>query len=128
MDRPRKTLVTIGLATTAAIALLCSGLAVWASEVGCGSTDGSFRLDDSLARPSGFCRDTHFPGFPNTTGSALLVIAIYLTPVAVMVFGTVATALTGRRRILYGAFWITALLTVAVVIFTSQADVGYAGV
>jgi hypothetical protein len=53
-------------------------MGVWASEVGFG-TDGSFYLDDSRLAHS-FCRDTHPPGFPDTAGSALLVITIYSRP------------------------------------------------
>jgi hypothetical protein len=127
MDRTRRRMLYVGCAYTGALALLCAMMAVWASKEGCGSTDGTFALDSRLARPSSFCRDTHFPGFPDTLGSALLLAAIYLTPVVAMAIGTLAGVVTGKRRAFNASLWIAGLLTLGTALLTSQASVGYAG-
>jgi len=112
----------------ALVAFLCALIALGTSQVGCGSTDGSFSIDDPLARPSGYCRLTHFPGFPDTLGSALLVALIYLTPVLVMAGGFVAAVVTRRRGIMSVSFGFALLLTLIVLALSAAlAHVGYAG-
>jgi hypothetical protein len=117
-----------GAIVTALVALVCA-FAAALGHAGCGSTDGSFSVSDPGARPSGFCRLTHFPGLPDSLGSWLAVGGVYLTPVVVVAAGTVAAAATGRRRIFHVSMGIAALLAlVAIGVSVGLADVGYAGV
>jgi hypothetical protein len=117
-----------GAIVTALVGLGC-GFAAVLGHAGCGSTDGSFVLDDPGARPNGFCRLTHFPGFPDTLGSALFAGAVYLIPVAVVAVGTVVAAATGRRAIFRISLGIAALLTLVVLVATiALSRVDYVGV
>jgi hypothetical protein len=101
-------------------------VAVLASEGGCGSTDGSFLIDDPRADPSGYCDATHFPGFPDSLGSALLVGAIYLSPAVAMAAGILFSEAMGTessRRL--GRGLAIALLVLAVVITLGGANIDY---
>lgn len=103
-------------------------LALLASEGGCGSTDGSFEIDDPFADPSPYCDATHFPGFPDSIGSALLVACVYLGPA----FVRLAAPLLGRRTNnpafeTWGSRMATALLIAAAVITLLAANVEYTG-
>jgi hypothetical protein len=116
-----------GAILTALVALVC-GFAAVMGHAGCGATDGSFYVDDSAARPSGFCQVSHLPGLPDTLGSALFVAAIYLVPVAIVAGGTIVGAATGRRGIFRVSLGIAAALTLIVIAATiALAHVGYAG-
>jgi hypothetical protein len=115
-----------GAGATALIAFLCALTALLASQVGCGSTDGSFSIDDFEARPTEFCQLTHFPGFPDSLGSTLLIGLVYLTPVLVVAIGTIVAAARGERDIFWISFAIAGLLVViAMIISTTMAHVGY---
>ena len=122
----REPVIWTGILSTGLIVFLC-GLAGLSSENGCGG-DETFSLDSPLARPSGFCRATHFPGFPDTVGSALLVGAVYVTPVLVVALGWLTAATAGRRRIGEVSFMVGIALTVAVIVLSmAVANVGYEG-
>jgi hypothetical protein len=109
------------------IAALCT-LAALSSENGCGG-DGTFSIDSSLADPSSFCTATHFPGFPDTLGSVLLVGAIYVTPVLVVSGGWLVAAATRNRRVGVIGFWAGLCLSVGVIVLSvAAANVGYEGV
>lgn len=62
-------------------------MALYASEEGCGSTDGSFNINDPGADPSEFCDATEFPGIPDSVGGAMLVATLYLGPTLVAGLG-----------------------------------------
>jgi hypothetical protein len=70
---------------------------------------------------------THFPGLPDTLGSALLLSAIYLTPGCLMALGTVAIARTGSRAVFEVSLWMAGLLTLAMLLVSGSAHVDYAG-
>jgi hypothetical protein len=123
-----RSILRVGTGATTIIALLCAAAALLASQEGCGSTDGSFSINDVGAQPSGYCRATHFPGFPDGAGSALLVGAVYLTPVIVIAGGTLIAACRGERDIFLVSFALAAVLVaVAMVVSVALAHVGYAG-
>jgi hypothetical protein len=115
-----------GIAATTTIALVSALAAVAASEWGCGSTDGTFSIESSLARPSDYCRATHFPGFPDTLGTTLLVGVVYLTPTFVALASLVALTL-GRDRAFRIGLLIAALLVLGPIVTIGLSDVGYAG-
>jgi hypothetical protein len=120
--------VVEGAIVTALVALVCAFAAVLGDR-GCRPTDGLFSLDDPGARPSEFCRLTHFPGFPDSLGSGLFAGAVYLIPVAVVAAGTIVASATGRREVLRVSVGIAALLTLVVLGATiALSHVGYAGV
>jgi hypothetical protein len=126
-SRPEGSVLGEGAIPTALVALVC-GFAAVLGHAGCGATDGTFYVDDSGARPSGFCQASHFPGFPDTLGSSLFVAAIYLTPVAIVAGGTIVAAATGRREIFRVALAIAATSTLVVIaVSLALSHVGYAG-
>ena len=115
-----------GLLSTILVALCC-GLAAFFSESLC-DTDGTFSLESPLARPSDCCRATHFPGFPDTFGSALAVSAVYVMPVMIAAVGWLAAA-TGKRRLGVGALRAAIVLAAAAMVLSIAAsDVRYVGV
>ena len=118
--------VQAAVLSTGLIAALCTLAAL--SENMCGG-DGTFSIDSSLADPSSFCTATHFPGFPDTLGSALLVGAIYVTPVLVVSGGWLVAGATRNPRVGVIGFLAGLCLTVAVVVLSlAAANVGYEGV
>jgi hypothetical protein len=115
-----------GLLPTILIALFC-GMAAFFSDSLC-DTDGTFSLESPLARPSDYCRATHFPGFPDTLGSALLVGAVYVMPVLIAALGWLAAAVTRRRRIGVVSLFVAGVLAMAAMVLSVAAsDIGYAG-
>jgi hypothetical protein len=119
-------LSTASVLSTALIAVLCS-LGALVSAHSCAG-DGSFELDSPLARPSGYCRATHFPGFPDTAGSALLVGTVYVAPVLLAALGWFALT-RGNRRIGAASICVASVWAVtALVVSIAASDVGYAGV
>jgi hypothetical protein len=126
-DFHRTSLIQAGVLSAGFIAVLCT-LAALSSENGCGG-DGTFSLDSSLADPSSFCTATHFPGFPDTPGSALLVGTLYVTPVLVVTFGWLIAAVSKRPRVGAVSFVVALVMTVAVFLLSmAAANVGYEGV
>lgn len=103
-------------------------LALYASEVGCGSTDGSFSISDPGARPSGFCDASGFPGLPDTIGGVALDLVLYAGPTALLLVGMVRSRRSNRP----GAWrWSVGLalglLLVAAFLSLTAARVGYEG-
>ena len=124
-ERDGASLVQGAVTSTVLTALFCA-LGFWIADDGCAG-DGTFSLESALARPSGFCRATHLPGLPDTLGSALVVGALYLTPVLVVAAGWVAAAATGRRPLAFAGVAVGGFMTLAVLVLSATADVGYAG-
>lgn len=102
-------------------------IGVLTSASGCGSTDGSFSIHDSLARPSGYCRLTHFPGFPDTVGTLMLVGGIYLAPALVAVVGWFLATRTARHKAFSVSLVLAGGLLLGQLLVSTQAHVGYAG-
>ena len=103
-------------------------VAAFASEEGCGSTDGSFSIGDPQADPSEFCKATDFPGLPDSTESALLVGAIYLGPALIALCALGVSRVTGRASLGRWGYGLAAFLLVAVAVFSlGAAHVGYEG-
>jgi hypothetical protein len=102
-------------------------MAAFVSNSSC-KGDGTFSLESSLARPSAYCRATHFPGFPNTLGSALLVGAVYLTPLLVVGLGWLVAARRASGRIwTLSTAWAIVLAAGVLVFSLAASQVGYAG-
>jgi len=123
-----RSVIWVGAGATTTIALLCAAAALLASQAGCGSTDGSFSIDDPSAQPSGYCQATHFPGIPDSLGSMLLVGIVYLTPILVVAAGTLISARQRERDVFHFSFALAGLLAAAaMVVSIALAHVGYAG-
>jgi hypothetical protein len=86
------------------VAILC-GLSAFASNDAC-KGDGTFSLEEAAARPSDWCQASHFPGFPDTLGSTLLLCAVYLTPVLVVSLGWLVAAKRQSSRIWVLSKWL----------------------
>lgn len=97
-------------------------------EIGCGTTDGSFELDWAGADPSRYCELSHFPGLPDTVGSALFVLGLSLAPALLLLLGVVCWLLTDRTGIFQAALVFSLIALVALLGFTAtSADVDFQG-
>jgi hypothetical protein len=101
-------------------------LAAFTSEELCGSTDGSFALDDPLAAPSDYCKAAHMPGVPDSVGSWLLIGGIYLGPSVIALAGVLIADRTRRLGFKRWGFALATALFLAAVFFSAaSANVGY---
>jgi hypothetical protein len=121
----------LAISGTLAVALFCAMMALVASH-NCGTTDGTFYINDPLAQPSDYCRATRFPGFPDTMQSAALVGAVYLLPVLVAGFGALKVIALGgcpKSRVFEASLWVAFLLMVLALALSAGgfASVGYKG-
>jgi hypothetical protein len=128
---PSRKTTLLAIIGTLGVAMFCAMMALVASH-NCGTTDGTFYIHDPLAQPSGYCRATRLPGFPDTVQSALLVGAVYLTPVLVAAFAALeVTAFGGspQSRVFQASLWIAFLLIVVTLALSAGgfANVGYKG-
>jgi len=126
-DRPsRLTLLAQCCVLTLTLAIPAAFVALMTNSACKG--DGSFSLDDPGARPSSYCKLTHFPGWPDTTSAKLLVAGLFLTPVLLAVAGGIAALITQERKALYWPVAIAGVWVAAAMIWGISADVGYKGV
>ena len=114
-----------GWIATALTALSGLFLTALLSQLGCGTTDGSFEVDWPGADPSRYCELSRFPGIPDTVGSLALVLSISLAPAALAVLGMLSWRSTGRVAfaqvgIAMAGVALFALLVVLVVIATVE--------
>jgi hypothetical protein len=90
--------------------------------------DGTFDPDSPGATPNGFCQQTHFPGLPDSRGSALLVGLMFGGPVLVVLAAGLLAAITKRPRIGAGGFYLGLVLAGAVTFLgLVLADTGFRG-
>ena len=119
--------VWAGSLTCLSVAILSAVSAVESNE-GC-KGDGTFSLEEAAARPSNWCQASHFPGLPDTVGSTLLLVAVYLTPLLVVAFGWLVATKRQSSLIWVISKWSGIVLAAGVLVFSLAAsDVGYAGV
>jgi hypothetical protein len=119
-------LLVAGLGGSLGIAFL-SFMAALAASSGC-APDETFHLGDPGADQSAYCTATHFPGFPDTLDSLLLVGAIYAWPTLVALTGT-AIATASKRGVFLRVSLIAAALMVPVGWALSPlANVSYTGI
>lgn len=78
--------------------------------------DGTFDPDSPSALPNEFCRETHFPGFPDSADSALLVGLMFGAPVVVLVAAGLLAFAARRPRIARIGFYLALALTAAVTV------------
>jgi len=62
---------------------------------------------------SGYCKATHLPGFPDSLGSGLLLVAIFLTPTATALIGSNLAVRRNRPAVMRIAAIAAAVLFVA---------------
>jgi hypothetical protein len=109
----------------AGFVLAVSVAAFAATAHNCSTSDGSFTVTDSAARPSAYCRatDLYPPAFDSAHGIAVCAL-LFLGPLATVL---VATAVCARRRrplpakLLVGAL----IASGATFVFSLFADVGF---
>ncbi len=76
---------------------------------------------------TGYCKATHFPGFPDSVGSVLLVAAIFLLPAVVAVLGAAVAASAGNKTIFRSTSAVAVVLAIAQWLLLTQAGVNYPG-
>lgn len=124
-DRPRTLGAAVAIVFCAISGLL---LALYASEVGCGSTDGSFSINDPGARPSGFCDASGFPGLPDTIGGVVLDLVLYAGPAMILLAGTAWSRRASRPGVWRWSVGLAlGLLLVAAFLSLTVARVDYEG-
>jgi hypothetical protein len=83
----------LGAAISVVTAIVSAGaLAITSSNCAAGV---SFELSSPSAQPSSYCEATHFPGLPDSISSALIVGAVFFTPIAIAIAGTL---IASQRR------------------------------
>jgi hypothetical protein len=104
-------------------------IAAWTSYEGCGAGagDGTFDPTASNTSRSGVCHLMHFPGFPDSLGSLLLVGAVYLSPAIIVVTGWVLTARQQREDPLEVSIFLAVVACLALVVLRCFASVQYLG-
>ncbi len=103
-----------GALSTAATSAQCSG-------------DGSFSISDPQARPNRYCKLTHLPGLPPDLQTALLLGAIFFTPVLLIALGATLAARQQRSKPLTWAAVLAAAWLIASLVSAAFAHVGFAG-
>jgi hypothetical protein len=110
---------------TAGFVLLISAVAFAATAHNCSTTDGSFTVTDSAARPSLYCRatDLYPPAFDTAHGIAVCAL-LFVGPLATVLVATAVCA--RRRRPLPGRLLVAALIASGLTFVLSFfADVGF---
>ncbi len=125
-ETSRLSLLLQGLGITIAIAAI-SLMAALAANDGC-SGDGTFDPNGPEARPSAYCKLTHFPGWPHTTGAEVALGLLFLVPATVVTVGGAVAIATKKRQALYWATAVAlawAIVTVILVLFAFTDYEGY---
>jgi hypothetical protein len=110
---------------TAGFVLLVSAAAFAATAHNCSTSDGSFTVTDSAARPSVYCRATDlYPPALDTAHGIALTVLLFAGPLATVLVTTAVCA--RRRRPLPGRLLVAALIASGLTLVLSLiADVGF---
>jgi hypothetical protein len=117
----RRVILGRGLGLVLAVAPLC-GMAYFLANAGCRG-DGSFNYADALQ--SGYCKATHFPGVPDSPGSAIVVGVVYLMPIVLATVGAAAAVLTNERFVLRASAVAALTLTLIALCLVFFSHVSY---
>ena len=104
----------------------CSLLTAVLASDACGGDD-TFDPDGPGALPSQFCKDTHFPGVPDSRASWMVFGAYFLTPALISLVAGLLGVATQRRWLRLAGAYLGLPLMVGVAVFAAfNAEIGYA--